>query len=353
MKESIGASPLITTIIPTYRRPRLLERAIRSVLRQTYPNFEVCVYDNASGDETAAVVEELARQDPRVKYYCHPKNIGAFLNFQHGLIRVQTDFFSFLSDDDILLPEFFQTVLEGFEKFPDALFSAGATIVMTNEGKVLSVPVSLWEREGYYAPPNGLFEMMRGRFPTWTGILFRREVIDKVGTLDADVLVAFDLDLELRTAARFPFVISKKPCAIHVNHASSVSELAGLHAVLPGWLKITNNLIRDERIPLSVRTQVETTLMKNMERMLFWIGIHSISLGDFAGARETAQVLRHQYGLKLSPTMLSVGARVCERMRFAHRLFLFCRGVRRFWSRYNNWNSQSMQTQYGAFARWL
>ena len=61
--------PMITTIIPTYRRPKLLRRAILSVLNQTYTNIQVCVFDNASGDETALVVAELARMDNRVKYF--------------------------------------------------------------------------------------------------------------------------------------------------------------------------------------------------------------------------------------------------------------------------------------------
>ncbi len=74
------AKPLITTIIPTYRRPKLLRRAIKSVLNQTYPHFQVCVYDNASGDETALVVDEIAKADPRVKYYCHSENIGSVLS---------------------------------------------------------------------------------------------------------------------------------------------------------------------------------------------------------------------------------------------------------------------------------
>ena len=71
------AKPLITTIIPTYRRPKLLRRAIMSVLNQTSPHFQICVYDNASGDETAAVVAEFSKNDPRVKYHCHTENIGA------------------------------------------------------------------------------------------------------------------------------------------------------------------------------------------------------------------------------------------------------------------------------------
>jgi glycosyltransferase involved in cell wall biosynthesis len=80
MPEGNGAfKPLITTIIPTCRRPHLLRRAIKSVLNQTYPHFQVCVYDNASGDETAEVVSEFAKKDPRIKYHCHSENIRRVL----------------------------------------------------------------------------------------------------------------------------------------------------------------------------------------------------------------------------------------------------------------------------------
>ena len=86
-------SVLITTIIPTYRRPQLLRRAVMSVLNQTMHNFKVCVYDNASGDETAAVVAEMAESDPRVEYYCHSSNLGAINNFNHGMKHVRTPYF--------------------------------------------------------------------------------------------------------------------------------------------------------------------------------------------------------------------------------------------------------------------
>jgi len=91
MTETVKKSkPLITTIIPTYRRPQLLRRAIKSVLNQTYSNFQVCVYDNASGDETAQIVKEISQKDPRVHYYCHSNNIGAIKNFNFGLQQVNT-----------------------------------------------------------------------------------------------------------------------------------------------------------------------------------------------------------------------------------------------------------------------
>jgi len=68
---------MITTIIPTYlRRPVMLKRAIESVLNQTYEDFQVCVYDNCSGDETAHVPAQLMQGEDRIKYHCHTENIG-------------------------------------------------------------------------------------------------------------------------------------------------------------------------------------------------------------------------------------------------------------------------------------
>jgi len=89
----MSTTPLITCILTTRRRPQLLKRAIESVLNQTYPHLQVCVYDNASGDETAQVVSEIAKTDPRVKYFCHAENIGPFNNISYGVKNVNTPFF--------------------------------------------------------------------------------------------------------------------------------------------------------------------------------------------------------------------------------------------------------------------
>src|SRR5512136_722492 len=96
--------PVITTVIPTFRRPYLLRRAIQSVLNQTYPHFQVWVYDDASGDETASVVSAIAQRDRRVHYYCHPRNIGMIANFSYSIKSTPPPYFSMLCDDDLLLP---------------------------------------------------------------------------------------------------------------------------------------------------------------------------------------------------------------------------------------------------------
>ena len=109
--------PIVTTVIPTFRRPHLVRRAIWSALGQSYPHVRVLVADNASGDNTAEAVAEIYGHDSRVAYYCHPKNIGSYPNFNFGIQQVETPFFSLLSDDDALAPDFDLPILAP-DQFP-------------------------------------------------------------------------------------------------------------------------------------------------------------------------------------------------------------------------------------------
>ena len=83
-------NPKITALIPTYRRPHYLRRAILSVLQQTYTDLQVSIFDNASGDTTAEVVTKLGENDARIKYHCHQANIGSLKNFKYAFNSVTT-----------------------------------------------------------------------------------------------------------------------------------------------------------------------------------------------------------------------------------------------------------------------
>jgi glycosyltransferase involved in cell wall biosynthesis len=345
---TVDSAPQITTIIPTYRRPKLLQRAIRSVLNQTYTHFRVCIYDNASGDETAEVVADLASRDPRIKYYCHPRNIGAIGNFNYGMSRVETPFFSFLSDDDVLLPDFYEHTLEGFDQYPSAIFSAGSVISMTQNGEVLGSQLLSWSREGYYTSPEGLFTMLGTRHPTWTGILFRREVIHEIGVLDEDVGPLADMDFELRIAALFSFVISRNPCAIFVRHPLSSCSSTDLRFFWPGWLKIIHNLKNDERIPLDVRLYVEQELTDELKRSLLGTGF--ILRKEFGDAHRAAGILRYHFNQKKEATILHVTTRLCENFPPVYFLLVFRDRLRVMLNRIK---SRNLQKQFGHYAKFL
>ena len=281
----------ITTIIPTYRRPERLKKAIKSVLNQTVSNFQVRVYDDASGDETKNVAEEFAAEK-RVKYYCHPKNIGSAANFQFALSRVNTPFFSFLADDDYLLPEFYETALKGFEKYPDAAFSMGAVMDVDERGKFIDVVLSKWQEKEYFSPPEGLLEMI-GKYSNWTGILFRKEVIEKIGLLDMQ-LEAIDVDFLFRAAASLPFAVTKKIVAVFVQHPQSYSGCAGLKLIWPGWQRINEKLQADLRLPLPVRKEIEKRIENDLARLLLMNFMRSLSAKKIEEAQSILNVIHQQ-----------------------------------------------------------
>ena len=262
--------------------------------------------------------------------------------------QVETPYFSFLSDDDILLPDFYEGAIRGFDEHADALFSAGSVISMTHRGEILGSQLSLWPRDGYYTPPEGLFRMIEIEHPTWTGVLFRKEVIQRIGLLDQEVGALVDMDFELRIAALSPFVISRKPCAIFVYHPSSFCSLMDLHHIWPGWLKIISNLTEDKRIPPHVRARAEEALTRRLISSLFGTGL--IVRKEFEQAYRAAEILRANYNQTKKAAVLYTITKLCE--HFPPAFFLLV-GRSRIRLAIRWIKSQILKKQLGDYSRFL
>ena len=343
-------APQISVLIPTYRRPQLLRRAISSALAQRGPAVQVCVYDNASGDATAEVVAELAARDPRIKYYCHDHNIGSLANFQFALARVDTPLFSFLSDDDLLLPGFFEEAVSDFGQFPDAMFWAGTTVRMTPEGRVYDAHADSWPREGLYAPADGLRELLSGNLLVWTGILFRREVVTNVGLLDLEVGGPSDVDYVLRIAAQYPFVVRKWPAAIFMLNPDSFSETAPFSTFWPGWLKMIENIVALESLFSRHRNETERRLNTNARRMLFRRAASALAHRNYSFAKQASLVLRKHYRKILAGGFLAVLAGACSRIPIAQQIYT---AAYRRAEQYLLRRRGDLQSRYGHLARYL
>lgn len=311
--------PLITAVIPTYRRPHLLQRAIRSVLAQEGAPLRVSVYDNASGDETGAVVAALAAGDSRLRYHCHAENIGGAANFNHGLCQVDTPFFSILSDDDYLLPGFYRRALDGLAAHPCAMFWAGLVLNVDMDGRIWDARVDRWQREGLFVPPEGFLPMTGGMAPAWTGILFRREVLGLEGLPDPKTRGPSDLEYCLRLAARFPYTLEKYPSAVFSLNNSSFSATQPMSAFWPGWRRMMRKFKVDERLDIDFREVALAALLRDATRMLFRRGVNAIAAGRLQFARDAAEALDVDCGLKVQAYLLRVAAVACAHSMVCQR----------------------------------
>lgn len=346
---------LVTTIIPTFQRPKLLKRAIASVLNQTYPHFQILVCDNASQDETEALVQELAKKDSRIQYLRHPKNIGAWPNFQYGLDCVKTEFFSFLSDDDVLFPWFYQTVLPGFKSFPQAALSAGSTIIMKNDGKILDVSLRSWPKEGCYSPPQSMLQMIGGKHPVWPSVIFRKEAADRIGGLDVQVGPPLDVDFELRMASRFPIVISKKPCGIFCIYDTSCSGSVNVNYFWPGWDKLVHNALENKDFSPKLKKKTKQLLINDFYRYILDIMHQALFKKKFSEVHACAVVLKGSYGLPFKGAIMSMTAKACERsdlifniihtmQKIKHSLKIRLKQILK---------SNAMEAKFGHYKKWL
>jgi glycosyltransferase involved in cell wall biosynthesis len=350
----IDAEPLITVIIPTFRRPKLLRRAILSVLNQTFSAFQVCVYDNASNDTTQKVVTELAETDSRIKYYCHEQNIGAVANFNYGLKEVNTPFFSFLSDDDLLLPHFFEVAMQALSANPDVMFYAGLTIIV-EDNKIIGISKN-GGRFGYLSPPDGLLDILDHQL-MWNSIVFRSKVVDCVGLLDIDVGGPADIDFEFRVAAHHPVIISNEPSAIYMQHTQSFyARTSDYRLYLPGFKRIINKMMLDESLSLDTRIQIKNRLNAWIANILNMLAERASLKGEFDKVSAIAKILKRSCNRKAKALLLVGQLKLKESSEPAFFL-VSCLG-RLFWFFFpphvkNRIMRKQLQRKYGEYLRYL
>ncbi len=196
----------LTVVIPTYRRPRLLKRAISSVTQQNYSDVKVMVFDNDSGDETKTVVTDLMLNDHRISYHCHEKNIGAPANFAFGAKQVNTKFFAFLSDDDIVMPNCYRDAIDIMIDDTDIMLVASKVMVIDEYYNLMGPPLGR-QTNGRCGPLKALSTIPFKKMPTWTGMVFRSDVIATIGVPDPEIFIV-DVEYVTKACYHFPFVVT-------------------------------------------------------------------------------------------------------------------------------------------------
>lgn len=107
--------PLVTVGIRTYKRPKSLKRAIKSVLNQTYTNLQIIIFDDHSPDNTADVVNKFAKKDKRIEYHRMKRNVGHGKGLNVIIDNAKGKYLTFLDDDDAWRPDKIQKQVTKFE----------------------------------------------------------------------------------------------------------------------------------------------------------------------------------------------------------------------------------------------
>ncbi len=110
----LNEPPVVSIVLPTYKRAHVLPFAIRSVLAQTYPDWELIVVDDNSPDNTAAVVASFA--DPRIRYVKNDPNLKLPRTLNRGFSLARGDFLTWTSDDNLFADNAIAKMLERLQQ---------------------------------------------------------------------------------------------------------------------------------------------------------------------------------------------------------------------------------------------
>ncbi|WP_183355146.1 glycosyltransferase family 2 protein [Geomonas silvestris] len=209
----------ITVVIPLYNKADYIARALRSVLEQRCPPFEVIVVDDGSTDRGPQVVLEF--QDARVKLVRQP-NGGVSAARNRGIQEAAGELIAFLDADDAWYPHFLQTVLRLRKSFPDAgLYATGYEIVSAGKRRPLrlhGIPLPPWEGE----VESYFLSAALGEAPVCSSaVCIPKKVFSEIGCFLAGRRMGEDVDLWGRIAANFPLAYSPLAAACYHHDATN------------------------------------------------------------------------------------------------------------------------------------
>jgi len=151
INESVISEPLVSILIPTYNREKLIGETIESAINQTYKHIEIIVVDNKSTDKTWEIITKYSRKDQRIKVYQNEKNIGPVRNWKKCLEYAQGEYAKFLWSDDLIAPEFIEKALPYLINNPEVGFVFTGTEIFNDENNK--------KIKAYFIGETGLYPM--------------------------------------------------------------------------------------------------------------------------------------------------------------------------------------------------
>jgi glycosyltransferase involved in cell wall biosynthesis len=235
LNRTLPPVPLVSTVIPTYRRAEMVGRAVQTVLAQTYAHVEVIVVDdNTDVDERRRVREALSPFGSRVTVVPNERSKGACGARNTGILHARGELVAFLDDDDLWLPD-----------------KLAAQVALLQQGEFVAalchyIDIDLAFGHAVHCrasrPVLTREQALAGECPTSTSLaVVRHDVLVDAGLFDEALPSFQDFDMWLRCLAFGNFGYVERPLVEFVQHAgdrTSVNigrRLAGLEAIERKW----------------------------------------------------------------------------------------------------------------------
>lgn len=187
-----GKGPVIAVVMACYNAEQTIARAIDSILAQTEPDFDFMIIDDASHDQTVAILHRYQAADSRIRLILNPVNRGLAYCLNQGIKQTNAPFIARMDADDVSLPQRLARQLAYLQRHPETDVLGTGTELVDCAGQWM----------GTLVLPASHEQIIRQRYlrPLFIhpSVMFRRAFFDRCGYYNEQLRRTEDLDLWLR-----------------------------------------------------------------------------------------------------------------------------------------------------------
>lgn len=244
--------PKISVVTTNYNLADYLERTIKSVLDQGYPNLEYIIIDGGSTDGSVEIIKRYA---DRLTYWVTEPDKGMYDALNKGLQRATGDIMTYINSDDLISPSALSLVAELFVAYPQISWVTGTIAQIDEQDRLIQTgPSERWSALRYYSQDYKWIQQ--------EGTFWRRSLWEAAGGyLKTDLQLAGDFELWLRFFAhaklfnastvlgQFRIRRQRKTSAIHKYEA----EVASCFAALVLAPELANQVLQVRRLKWQIK----------------------------------------------------------------------------------------------------
>lgn len=227
---------MFSVIIPLYNKSPYIEKALHSVINQTYQDFEVIIIDDGSTDGSAFRVEELFQSQgllPHKYKLIKQPNQGVSTTRNNGVKLAVYNYIAFLDADDWWAPDYMENMKQLIEKYPEAGIYA-SSYYKVKYGK--TTPAKIGVIDGFKDGLINYFQVYAKTLwmPLWTGAtIIKKAVFEELEGFKPQLKLGEDFDLWVRVAAKYPVAFINKPLAYYNQDVEVDTRAVGVKLYEP------------------------------------------------------------------------------------------------------------------------
>ncbi|MGD0763533.1 MAG: glycosyltransferase family 2 protein [Roseiarcus sp.] len=240
----------ITIGVPVYNGADLLDESLACLARQTFGDFKVLIFDNASTDATAEIAEGWAARDARFHYVRQPRNVGGVANFRDALLAAESPWFLWRADDDLSADDYVETLYRLTTESPGCKLAASTILSHDLDGgrRRLTPPPEIRDP----ATVSGRVRMLLGCHPSWLYGLWDRETI---------------VNAYLAVCANFPFAFASDHLLLYGPIIDGVVRTTTKTQFIQRTRRTAATPRRQTRMPFALMRETRRAFRAELRRM--------------------------------------------------------------------------------------